>query len=329
MSACRKCWWLNRDGKTLATDRIQADILKALATELEWRRMSDGRRTLAWSLYPIIIGAASNLLQCKRLIGGWTGPNKRWQDETLYRDFCEAVSRESSVEWAQNSNFRLHSIGAFLESAQHDTAAALDKTINAWLALECGLPVERVDDPWYSTWIASRLTILDSLLRQKRRRSHTVRALMRVYVADPEVADHRMALRWAQRQTHLFVKLRQRPRSLNSPLYERLVAPGGTIEQRLQEIYALVKGGTTKTSAWSQQQIAAVQASTYKCAAFVFSRHNVFKHVILANPRRMGLPQHLVECVLTARAIECVASLWKALVKAESLAYAERKKRRV
>jgi hypothetical protein len=113
-------------------DTIETDLTSALKTEVEWRHTPDGKPTLAWSLYPIIVGAATSILQCKKLIESWqTGMAERWTDEALHDEFRRSMTETSSVDWRTSTNFMLWSIGLFLESAQHHTAAAVDKTINA------------------------------------------------------------------------------------------------------------------------------------------------------------------------------------------------------
>jgi hypothetical protein len=116
----------------------------------------------------------------------------------------------------------------------------------------------------------------------------------------------------------VFGGLAGRPTGSREPIYPSFAEPGLVMSQRLEAIYRHLESGVLGApipAAATARSV--VSTSPAACAAFVFSRHNVFKHVILAEPKRLGLPQHVVECAVTARAITFVAKLWFGLVNEE------------
>lgn len=230
-------------------------------------------------------------------------------DETLLEDFCKAMTMTGTGFWKEPPNFRVWAIGHFLETAQHPVATALDKIVNAWLALKIGLTVEKADELWFMVYLGTRLKILSAFLNPKTAHRAGVDELVALHENKNAPLSTNEAAGWINKVTHrCFGSLEGRPKEVEATLFEQLGSPGG-VGVQLQAVYDAFRDGKN-----------GVQVSDAECASFVFARLNIFKHIILIEPKRLGLAQYVVECALTARALSFVAKLWRDLVDDEQRA---------
>jgi hypothetical protein len=175
------------------------------------------------------------------------GPEGQWQDKTLYSDFCDAMAPGDNIGWDINENLRLWSIGTFLETAQHHTAAALNKTMNAWLALKLKLKANEADNPWYQVWPGTRIMVLarflemdyETLNEEWSDESHPIRVLNSVY---SEGANYELALVEGKQYPHLPQSAPKCVAKVTRDVLGRMVEPRSSAEEAVAVAWEKIRG---------------------------------------------------------------------------------------
>lgn len=265
----------------MKNDAISDLIFNAARPSIPAEQWDDHAR----GVFPVLFGAAVALLFCRELIERETDSLeavKMWKPEDVWRDFEKQFKDNAPMDWRNGPHFSVWSIGFFLNRAQQNIAAALDRLVNGTLSRKLSIPLAqegRTENlQLWCLWVGTRCRILTVLGLEP--------CIHARFVALGSALDCLVDTEKAKNALALLVEKCSTKRIED------------TLEStRTVELSALDEPNKLRT------------ITDADCVAIACGLNNAFKHQVLGAGTRKG-PGHLVSWCVLARAVVCLGELW-------------------
>lgn len=149
-------------------DMIQGILDAVRPPAGDWTKDND-----SLGISALLVGSTAALIQCWKFIESDQNliTMHTWNSEKLFQDLEATnnnIKEKNIFDWGSSPNFSIWSFGFFLNKAQNNLAATLDRCVNAWLVAKFrNASREPEDERLRGIYIDTRLWLLRSLVTEE------------------------------------------------------------------------------------------------------------------------------------------------------------------